>query len=488
MALQPHGRNGRIARRNNPNLLNPDALRAAARLGAQLGRNLRDRYNEWQNNDPGDDDAELEPDDGTADIADIGPSEAPPPDNSQRAMGGSTSGIGYRGSLTGNTQLHIGYGAHYHEIQELHSKKIRSQHYVWGFKTKVSQADTTTPLYRPNNVNFNGIGLFNVNAIGENPFSNFSNTAEQDIVDYVYTHALNFILDDFIDNKLLSQNGQAGLMTQYLRFRLKSFTITITPTSFNGGLLTKIEPSALLGALQWPNTEPGISFFNAMQVNHTPYQKMSVDYWVLRDVYNDFTTTQEPFMIPARPAESVTPTLDNYSRAVRSVRNFDTYLTVMNSEKSFSFTREVATKANYYLTLSQIQALRNINVQVLINALEGLDGSGGIASALPESFNLLFGPTTGPITTLPGSIVYNGPTGQASGIPVDFNANTHLYIKTQATWEAFDFNYGTQQGPQSRGIDSNLGASIEAMTQRILQRHSATSCVQLEEIENKDIV
>lgn len=479
MALQRQRNHGVIGAHRH--LIHPQNLARAARLAGYAGRYLRQRYDEWQNGDQQPAANQPEPDPDDDDGIDYSPTvevDPSPGTSSDARMGGSASGIGYRGPLTGNTQLHVSYGSHYHEIQELHSKKIRAKHYVWGFKTKVGASDTTTPLWRPADPRYNGVGLWNVSDIGENAFANFSQVADVDLIDYVYSHALNFRLDDFIDNKLLNQTGTAGLMTQYLRFRLKSITVEIVPSTYNGGVLAKVEPLEFLSNVDGNsdrNQEIQIMYMTEKQ----PHHSVNLDYWVLRDVYNDYTTTTTPFDIPIRPPESNTTTLDNYSRACRSVRNFDTYLTVMNNEKKFSFTREVVTKANYYLTLAQIQALRNQNVQVLINALEGLDGAGGIATALPESFNLLFVPCSGPMALFAQPFS----TSSFSGPGVDLNVNTHLYIKTLSTWEAFDFNYGTQQGPLGRDLDIGLTSSIEAMTARILQRHAATSCVQLDEFD-----
>lgn len=477
MAMLPHNNRVQRYRRPQQGLLNPDNIRRAAQVAGHVGRAARRAYDNWNNDD---DDIDYSPprsptttmEDAAAPVA----GEAP----NMGKGSGSSSGIGFRGPLAGNTQLHVSYGSHYHEIQELHSKKIKHYNFIWGFKSKVTADDSTSPLY-PYEFSGPGLAFWSPAQLGLSPFQNQLNRANFSLVDYIYSQALNWTLDDFIDNKLLSNDGTTGLMTQYLRFRLKSFTIHITPCTFNGGI-SKLDPEDFISEIA-PNTTGKIeSFTGPLTTSWQPFQKLSTDYWVLRDVYNDFTDNIDPFTIPNAPPElSSGGVLDRYSRACRTIRNFDTYLTVMNDQSGFSFTRQVVTKANYYLTRQQIQTLRNQNIQVLINALEGLDGAGGIASALPESFNLLFVPTHAPVSVLPSNIKAPQSFGIVEGPVVNANLNTQLYVKCQSTWEAFDFNYGTQQGPLSRDADIGLMTSIEAMKARITQRHAATACVQLEE-------
>lgn len=480
MAMQQH--NNRIQRYRRPQqgLLNPDNIRRAANLAGHVGRAARRAYDNW-NNDI-DEHEEYTPPNTPAAHMESAPVNIPIEPANVAKGGVSNAGIGYRGSLTGNTQLHESYGTHYHEIQELHSKKIKHYNFIWAFKTKVTADDSTTPLY-PGQFSGPSFAIWSPAQLGLSPFQNQLNRANFSCVDLLYSQALNWTLDDFIDNKLLSNDGTSGLMTQYLRFRLKSFTIHITPCTFNGGV-SKIDPEDFIEEIA-PNTSGQVDKFTSNLVTSwQPFQKLPTDYWVLRDVYNDYTDSVDPFTIPNAPPETNSGgILDRYSRACRTIRNFDTYLTVMNDESGFSFTRHVATKANYYLTRNQIQTLRNQNIQVLINALEGLDGANGIASALPESFNLLFVPTHAPVSVLPSNLSAPQSFGQITGPAMYCNINTQLYVKCQSTWEAYDFNYTTQQGPLSREMDLSLMTSVDTMKSRIIERHTATACVQLEDKE-----
>ena len=137
MALQRHGGRvgaigaiGHIAR-------NPQIQRALFNAARQGGAYLGGRLREFANNRQA-----VDREDGDEDDYDMGNQDNTVSSSSDNggAVGGNMvyggeaggGGIGYRGTLTGNTQLHKGYAEHYHEIHELHSRKVRNHMLLWG--------------------------------------------------------------------------------------------------------------------------------------------------------------------------------------------------------------------------------------------------------------------------------------------------------------------------------------------------------------------
>lgn len=457
MELVPHRRH-----RGELGLLNPQNLARIARIGGHAGREIRnawDRYREQQVPDT----TEPIEDDNPDDNADN------PPINTDRSGGGSGAGIGFRGAMVGNTTLHKGYGMHYHELEELHSKKLKQFQYTWGFKGKSNAVgDNTSPFERTNSLtgtaNNVGIVMINVNQIGESPYNNINNQANVSMADYIYSHAMNWTVDDLIDNKLLNSTGTRGLMTQWQKFRLKSFTIHIRPTSTIGSTFNKSEPYATTPL--WPAANiPAITMWQSPFMGTNNHIKQ--DYWVYRDVYNDYTTATSVTNIPAIPPEALTTnTLDTYSRGMRTIRNFDTYSDILHDGEEFCFTREINSKASYYLTQAQLQALRTQNIQVLVAALEGLDGVGTTVTPFVESFNLLIAPTNPPCV-ISGLSANSSITTTQGPVPICLLFTT-LDVKITAKWDAFDYNYAVDQGPQPKGIDEATMTLISNVEQRII--------------------
>lgn len=386
------------------------------------------------------------------------------PGQAVSAGGASSAGIGFRGTLSGNTTLHKGYAEHYHEIHELHSRKVKNYIYSWGFAT--ADVNLFSPLnYTTAIPKIPGLAMFLTSNYTSQPSMmvlsrvNYGEYPKQvglnttvDIPSMVYTQAINVRIGDLLDNKLISGVPTSpGLMKNYNKFRLKHFEFEITPRTFWQSI-PSMAPQAITtlgGNVLNPNTEWGSSLQGISSARHG--HEIDMDYWVLRDVYNDFTEAANPLDIPLESNEMKTiGVADNYSRTIRSIRNYDTYLTIMNNKQPFKFRREIATKGNYFYSFDDIAALgaTPTNVQFIVNALEGINSQVGGPNVLPESFNILFGPTQCPYF---GSNEIRMRTAGAAGSydneTIWANITTEIYVKVTATWEAFDFNYARQGGP-----------------------------------------
>lgn len=408
--------------------------------------------------------------------------------SSDMKMGGGSgsggNGVGYRGSLVGNTSLSYPYSEHFHEIAELHSRKVKAYQFNWGFqRTKFannghSNGFALLPMYPPGTatgpneiipgqVLFQNSPLTTPN-IGQRIVSSpmiqtingrqpdgttieagdaLSRTAiyARDLGDFIYTNAVNITVDDLVDNKLFNFNAStpSGIMPQYRKFRLKHFTVECSAESYDTGEnftnLVKINNSLLNTPNEIGNQ---ISYGSTARTQH-----IDQDYWVYRDIYTDYSAGND-YDVPCFPPESLSATnpKDTFSRAVKDVRNLDNQLTIMSNKEKFSFTRNIAPKGNYFLSLAQINNLQDVSASYLVAALEGINDPLNLVTQLPESFNFIFGPTNPPIWIGPQEgRAWDGTAPAATGNPVFCTLTTKLYVKYLATWEAFDFNYGVPQ-------------------------------------------
>lgn len=400
------------------------------------------------------------------------------PEGASASNGGSTSGIGYRGAFHGPTSLHKGFAEHFHEIHPLASRKVKNYVHTWGFCT--NDANSLSPLTWTTGLNPKIPGLaqypstqYFQNVINAGPgFEEYlrpGGPTAVDIPSMVYTQSLNWSVPDILDNKLLSGLVNApGIMINYNKFRLKKFSVEISPRTFWQGL-PQLAPQCItkFGAAVNPSTgwSPGLQGISSARHGH----EIDMDYWVLRDVYNDFTTDATPLDVPITPPEALNAnTPDLYSRTVRSVRNYDTYLSVMNNKTPFRFEREVNTRGNYFFSYNDIVALATAgtNIQYITNALESITGNTNGPNPLPESFNLVYGPMQCPFY-MSNEILMKGQSTDPdyTNSTVWANITTELYVQIRAEWEAFDFNYARFQGPTKipRAIDS--AAYIETAVQ-----------------------
>lgn len=388
--------------------------------------------------------------------------------------GGPSEGVGFRGALLGSTGQNVGYETHFHEIQELHSRKIKSYVFNWGLQRTKFANNGNAPGFAllpvvsgsvsPAHVIPGVVGLQNTQ-VDLSPSQIFSpmiqtdrgrqpdgttqeigsaqnNTAiyARDLADYVYTNPINLVLEDFVDNKLWNFDNASprGIMTQYRKFRLKKFSVEYEFHSFDTGV-NYLNLGELNGGWVQDSVAQTTGSFN----NRTQHMKM--DYYLYRDIYTDFATTTD-FDVPAMPIESQNASnpKDQFSRAVKDVRNLDNQLTIVKNGEKFKFERLVNAKGSYFLTLAQVNTLRDSNIAYLIAALEaGNTDPLSVTSPFPEGFSVIFAPVNPPIQVINETAsCWDGTTNSTKVKPVHVGLTTKVWVRFLATWEAFDFNYG----------------------------------------------
>lgn len=373
----------------------------------------------------------------------------------------ATAGVGFMGETKGNTELHSGYQRHFEEINTLHSRKVKVYDYNYKLTPRISNAlvpfqeETTlelapVPFLGEDNI-YSGAPLpnlqypFNIN----NPFDNFHPPLS--LNDLTVTNPLNLYLRDFLDGKLYDFNPTTahGLMTQYTKFKLSSIDIELEFKTYNTGLsdFTTILNN-ILGTNKYTVVASGPSVFNTpVSVVNQDYSDMPTDYYVLRDVYNDYGgTTGHEFEIPIIPDATAVD-----ARRIRDIRNLDSYLTVVKAGEKFNYTRNIAPRGSYYLTLSDIYTLRDTTLNQFISLLEGLNEDPALMPKnLVEGFNILFSPVINPVVRT-GCILKADDSAHRFELLLPMY-KTSMWVKYTAKWEAFDFNYIDGDPDPDRGF------------------------------------
>ena len=368
--------------------------------------------------------------------------------NVNSSMGLSNgSGPGYRGVYTGNMGAQPGYEKWYHENIELHSKKIRSDTLLWGFSRWPRLDDISGQTFRIKAFGTTGVGgkakpgsvyvstgdFFGSQTDFFQPYG--SNYSKFQMSDYIYSNSINPQLRDFVDNKVFSDSGNKGLMTLYTKFRLKSFTVTITPCSQTGGAFYEA-PWVLYGNTNNSTGWPPNADFKTNNKHTKNDMSNHQDYWVYRDSQGLYATGNSNILTVPTDALATTTSRDRVGRETYTIRNFDSNLCIVNDKTPFSFTRQINPQGNYYMDKATILSLLNTNIAVVVNQLEGQTAS-SVAKPLPEYFNFLIAPIN-PVIGWVGET--SGNTDDFGYIPVVL-LTTKLHIKYQAKWEAFDYDY-----------------------------------------------
>lgn len=421
--------------------------------------------------------------------------------------GGAANGVGLRGPMEGNTKLNEKYSAYYEEIQELHSRKVKNLDLWYGMAANHNSGNPTqgsfvgatwAPLN--NNTANNGVYMFPLDAgvpqsgsVGGGILTPYPipATAGQppdnlmqrpnSLSDAVVAAPINFCVDDLIDNKLLANDGQSGLMTQYSKYRLLDFSIELTVKSYDAAstMLSRAKAVANIAGYQAVNeTQPAVPLNSTETLERNNCEKpIDLDYWIYRDFYNDFASAGDP-TIPVNwfisGAGQAPNTID---RRVRGLRNLDIYLTCLQNEHQFKFTRKINERAAYYFSLEQIQALRGRPLQYLVNLMEGIVPSTTDLTALQEGFNLLIVPTQCPLSYSATKWGRIGQTQPPNWYLVTPGITSKVYVKIHATWKAFDFAY-TVSNP-SRGLsDPEYTEACRHYNEWVehIQKHRRTRC------------
>lgn len=359
------------------------------------------------------------------------------------AGGGSTGG-GFRGKYIGEGQTNFGYEKYYHERVTGHSLKRRQYDFVWGM----------SKWLKPN---LQGNSLFTMEYWGQAlPYIDYGTTGgnaavlavdgsiENSICNQVYGNPVNFYIGDFFDNKLLSSSG--GIMRNYNKVRLKSFTIEISPhTTLQSTFDANPNPILVIEKDKVP-FDGNRSFRKINNLNYRVATDERQNYWIYRDIYGIYADSLTSNITYA-PTDSGTSSIgaDSVPRTTHQIRAFDNNLGIMSSDKPWSFTREINSMGSYYLKPNDIYTNRKKNIAYIVNELEGqyVSDPNAMTKRLPEYFNIIFAPINPPIKNYVNIVIscdQSGANPRTGWIPM-VNISTTLYVKLKAQWELFDYNH-----------------------------------------------
>lgn len=377
------------------------------------------------------------------------------------SAGGNSTGSGTKGALIGRTQTKRGREEYFHERQYTHSKKERLYTNLWSY-SKWDQSTFTGSNHRIHMEKWGDLGLtyFPSEHYDALPHTNVyqpylgENTAggadglivhEKNLTDMIMCAALNFYLEDFIDSKLYNFTNKTGIFLNYNKLLLKNFTITITPKTYNGNILT-MAPWVVRKTESEFVLQSSSQQFHAVNFDSNDHiQELDVDYWVYRDIYGMFVT--EGTGIPFTPPDMKATTPPKLGRTVRTLRAIDNNKEIMSNKKPFSFTREVKSTGSYFINPADLPSIKNQHIHNIVNELEGQVGTLSYTKKFPEYLSMIYAPINAPSILKHNMVVKCKADGSAKfygDIPF-VGCYTVLNVKYQAQWECFDYkhiNYG----------------------------------------------
>lgn len=374
--------------------------------------------------------------------------EAPPTAEAQRLGGSSGAAPGPKGALVGRTQTKRQYEAYFHERQWAHSKKVRTVTFLWGFST--FDQPTYNDNYKIELKRFGKSGLtcmetdalFKDNTNIWKPWIFGDTSNNKNLSDLTLANSLNLYVDDFYDKKLYDNAKKTGIFTNFNKLRLKSITVTITPRTYYGGVMNQAH---WLFAKTEKNEMPsgGDKKYFPAYYEFRDIKEMDMEYYVYRDLYGAYhKTISGDQLIPDTPPDAEAAAAPALSRTCRTIRAHDNNLEIMSNRKPFSFTREVSSTGNYFITPATLNTKRTSPIHSIINELEGQIGTSTYINKFPEYLGLLIVPRFMPINIYGQLVVGGSAASPSKGYIVDSAFHTILECKFNATWECFDFKHG----------------------------------------------
>lgn len=436
---------------------NPNVIRGAGQVGRFLGNRIREytRGERYEGEERGNEMKRKQEDEDEMESSNV--------DNTEMYSSTASSNGGPRGTLTGNTVTNYSYEDYYHERSSGHSKKLKLLMLTWGMSIwgpRDRVGGTKFPLLKYGTAGVIGakapagiVVLRTLSAYGNSSVNMFTpigtNFQGYDFSECIYSNAVNFYLSDFLDNKLFSDSGTKGLFLQYRKFRLKSFTVQITPHTYHQNIL-QYAPNVIHSAI---NSNGWDSILTAdekklFQTYKHPWYEEPGDpgYFIHRDIYNTYSGSNGSIPIIPNSAQPDSKEDDTAKREQFVIKNLDHNVTYIKSGESFSFTREVSAQGNYYFDTAGLLANLKTPIGNIVNQLEGqIAETSNIVKKNPEGFNILIVPGKCRVEMF-GEINLGGTssaTAQGNGYLMLPSICTQLQIKTTAKWECFDFNYET---------------------------------------------
>lgn len=377
-------------------------------------------------------------------------------DATAKSGAGGGAAPGPKGALIGNTQTHKGTEYYLHERQACHSKKKRSLICLWHFSIWDQPNVGPTSILKLYSYGTKGLTCLPHSQYVEN--INTANTIAQPYLgtvnaaglakgfsDLVVSQSLNFYLDDFFDKKLYNRFNQTGIFSNYNKLRLTSITVTLTPRTYVGGayeqapwIFERSEAAIVTASGLYQDKN-----FNRFKVNPEMHE-VDMDYWVYRDLYGAYANSDTTITANYLESTGDKPTI---SRSLRTISAHDNNLDYMSNKQPFSFTREVSSTGNYFISTATLQTNYNKPIHSLINELEGQIGTTSYINKFPEYLGLLIVPRQMPVKMLGPTIIKGGSAPAEYGYVVDSTYHTLIEMKFNAKWECFDYKHGDYLNP-----------------------------------------
>lgn len=423
---------------------NPAIRQQLENLARQAGNGIGNAARNWYNNlgnDPDNnyefnDEERMEPDSTSAVESQI---NAPPLQNKTAMTQGASGSLGkYRG----NTSTKIGWEKYYFERDVFHSRKIHTKDLLWGFSSfpildvngkfiRLSKwSNCYGVVYRPIPIT-NDPALLNI-------FYDFGPDSHclTSMTDHCYSHAINFSVGDFFDNKVLSFKG--GALRNFVKVTLVKFSVKIEIKTRNKSIL-ELNNQIFNNIEKYSGADPVLSNYNNPRSEQQP--RLNEKYWIYRDINGDYidqTTLDIPY---APPDAKAGVTVDALPRTCHQIRAYDNNLCVCSDDEPFYFEREISPQGPYYITPQKLFDLRTSNMAVLVNTIEHQYGSSPIISSLPEYYNLLIVPCNVDWYQTSQYKVGGTDASPINGCVVLSNMSTQLAITCCATWKGFNYNH-----------------------------------------------
>lgn len=430
----------------NPRLRNELMAQARAR-GGELANVVRNWYNNLGNDNDYNfqdeyDDPQQEPDSTNNMDTQV---DAPPTVN---AAASSNSNLGARpshGRLKGNTTTKFGWERKFFERDIFRSRKVETQDMLWGFsqwpiKDSLGQyidlkrwSNCYGVVYRPEQTGNDPTKLNIFNFYGDH-----INPCQVSIADHCYAQPVNFYVHQFIDKKILSEKG--GALRNFVKVRLLKFSVKIQFVTRNQNIVDLNN-----GAFHLVERFSGApQIFSAVASRICPATDgvTHTKYWVYRDMYGDFLNPENiQILNPPNDSKASVTAQDKLPRTAHHIRAYDNNLCVCGDSEPFFFERQINAQSNYYITPQKIWDMRENNIAVLVNTIEGQYGSSTVINQVPEYYNLLVVPCN--VVWYESDLIRIGGTDAAplKGHVILSGMTTSLSMTFNATWEAFNYNH-----------------------------------------------